>query len=31
MSILQYDPTSRGSEAYRNLAREVLDRQLQQA
>jgi chromosome partitioning protein len=31
MSILQYDPTSRGSEAYRDLAREVLDRQLQQA
>lgn len=30
MSILQYDPTSRGSEAYRDLAREVLDRQLQQ-
>lgn len=28
MSILQYDPTSRGSEAYRDLAREVLDRQL---
>jgi chromosome partitioning protein len=31
MPILQYDPTSRGSEAYRDLAREVLDRQLQQA
>ncbi|WP_420398394.1 ParA family protein [Nioella sp.] len=31
MSILQYDPTSRGSEAYRDLAQEVLDRQLQQA
>ena len=31
MPILQYDPTSKGSEAYRDLAREVLDRQLQQA
>ena len=31
MPILQYDPTSRGSEAYRDLAPEVLDRQLQQA
>lgn len=29
MPILQYDPNSRGSEAYRNLAREVLARQLQ--
>jgi len=31
MSILQYDPTSRGSEAYRDLAKEVLERQLQKA
>lgn len=31
MPVLQYDPTSRGSEAYRDLAREVLSRQLQQA
>lgn len=31
MSILQYDPNSRGSEAYRSLAREVLARQLEQA
>jgi chromosome partitioning protein len=29
MPILQYDPTSRGSAAYRDLAREVLARQLQ--
>ena len=29
MPILQYDPTSRGSAAYRDLAREVLTRQLQ--
>tara|TARA_R110002074_G_scaffold28394_3_gene81791 strand:+ start:820 stop:1611 length:792 start_codon:yes stop_codon:yes gene_type:complete len=29
MPILQYDPTSRGSAAYRELAREVLARQLQ--
>lgn len=31
MPILQYDPTSRGSAAYRELAREVLARQLQPA
>jgi len=31
MSILQYDPASRGSVAYRELAREVLARQLEQA
>lgn len=31
LPILQYDPTSRGSEAYQELAREVLARQLQQA
>ncbi len=31
MPILQYDPNSRGSEAYINLAREVLSRQLQPA
>ena len=31
MSILQYDPTSRGSEADRDLAKEVLERQLQKA
>ncbi len=30
MPILQYDPTSRGSAAYRDLAREVLVRQLEQ-
>ncbi len=31
MPVLQYDPTSRGSEAYRDLAKEVLKRQLQEA
>ena len=31
MPILQYDPTSKGSEAYMDLAREVLNRQMQQA
>ncbi len=31
MPILQYDPTSRGSSAYRDLAREVLIRQTQAA